>query len=124
MAVIFKCRYCGKEIESDCHYEGPALEFSKFIADKAKALSDKCECRTKDGGMCVYCKPVHKTSSGELAHGEQMVVKDGIESCEYISVCVWTDGRLVIETGVDDLYATIKIDYCPKCGSKLREVEG
>ena len=69
--------------------------------------------------MCKYCKPTHTTSSGELAHGEDMVVKDGIESCGDISVCIWKDGTINIETGVDNLYATIKIKYCPICGLRV-----
>lgn len=69
--------------------------------------------------MCIYCTPKHYTSSGELAHGEDMVNNDGIDSFGDISACIWRDGVLHIETKVDNLYASIKIRYCPKCGQDL-----
>jgi DNA-binding XRE family transcriptional regulator len=47
MAVIYNCIYCGKDIKSNCVYDGPALGFSKFIEEKTKELSDNCECRGK-----------------------------------------------------------------------------
>lgn len=45
MAVIYNCIYCGKEIKSDCIYDGPAMDFPKFIEEKTKQLSEKCNCR-------------------------------------------------------------------------------
>jgi len=67
---------------------------------------------------CKYCKTKHMTKSG-IGHGEDMVVHDGVESCEPISASIWNDAVLNIETSVDNLYAAIKINYCPKCGEKL-----
>jgi len=69
--------------------------------------------------MCKYCEPVYKTSSGELAYAEEMMLNDGIESSVDISTCGCKDGNLNIETGTDDLYAVIKIYFCLKCGAKL-----
>ena len=71
--------------------------------------------------MCKYCEPKHCTESGELAHGEEMIINDGIESDGDISACIWKDGVLNIETEVDDLYAAIHINYCPICGKKLQD---
>jgi len=45
MAVIYKCIYCNKKIKSDCVYEGPITGFPKFMENKIKELSDKCDCR-------------------------------------------------------------------------------
>lgn len=45
MAIIYKCIYCTKDIESDCVYEGKMTGFMKFIENKTKELSDKCECQ-------------------------------------------------------------------------------
>jgi len=47
MSVIYKCIHCGKDIESDCIYNGPARDFPKFIADKTKKLSELCDCNNK-----------------------------------------------------------------------------
>ena len=45
MAVIYNCIYCGKAIESDMIYEGNFSELEKWINNKSKELSDKCECK-------------------------------------------------------------------------------
>lgn len=47
MSVIYKCLHCGKAIKSDCVFEGPISKFQKYIDDKTKELSEKCECRKK-----------------------------------------------------------------------------
>lgn len=56
MAVIYKCVYCGCDIKSDCVYDGPALDFPKFIEEKTKALSEKCSCRKQKNEMANVLK--------------------------------------------------------------------
>lgn len=72
-----------------------------------------------DKPECKFCSPLHRIENDEPAHGDEMVVLNGVDACGNISVTVWKDGKLVIETGVDDLYAVIDADYCPKCGAKI-----
>lgn len=71
--------------------------------------------------MCKYCKPIHKTSAGELSHGDELINDDGINANGGISACIWVDKTINIETPIDNLYAVIKIKYCPMCGSKLTD---
>ena len=53
MAVIYECKYCGKEISSDMVFEGNAVDFQKWFDNKVKQLSDQCECR-KEGNHCRH----------------------------------------------------------------------
>jgi hypothetical protein len=49
MGVIYKCKYCGKEIISDMNTGNKSMLFSEFmniwLPKKVQELSDKCECR-------------------------------------------------------------------------------
>ena len=57
---------------------------------------------------CEYCKSEEK-------HGEDIASYENADYCEPITVCIWEDGMMHIETEVDNLYASIKIKYCPMC---------
>ena len=43
--VAYKCMYCGRDILSNCVFEGKFAEFEYFMKAKIKELSDKCKCR-------------------------------------------------------------------------------
>lgn len=45
MAVLYKCKYCGRDIKSDLAFEGDIEDFQKFMDDKTNELSEQCECR-------------------------------------------------------------------------------
>lgn len=66
--------------------------------------------------MCKYCQPNYKTIPVGTAHGEQLVIIGGTQSNRGMSVHIWNGGILNIEAPADDLYAVIKIKYCPMCG--------
>jgi serine protease inhibitor len=48
MPVIYNCIHCGKEIKSDFNYEGSLSGINKWVEEKTRNLSEKCECRKKD----------------------------------------------------------------------------
>ncbi len=50
MAVIYNCKYCGKEIKSNMVFEGNLSDFEKWVEKKIDELSEKCKCRRKVGG--------------------------------------------------------------------------
>lgn len=49
MAIVYNCKYCGKEIiEDKLVYCGRIADFQKWIDNKIDELSEKCECRKLD----------------------------------------------------------------------------
>lgn len=54
--MIYNCIYCGREIKSDCIFEGRVNDFMKFMQEKTRGLSDNCECRKEIAQEVEYEK--------------------------------------------------------------------
>ena len=59
--------------------------------------------------MCKYC-----SSTPEKLRGKE-IYKD-----ESFTVFVWEGKKLMVDTEIDDMFAEIKIKYCPMCGRDLK----
>lgn len=67
---------------------------------------------------CQYCVGTHRVKNGSIGHGEELT-----KCNSSISVTVWTDGYLNIETNIDNVCAAVEIQYCPMCGKKINKGE-
>ena len=64
--------------------------------------------------MCEYCD---SKIGRDNKRGKELtsIKKDDYSMKAYM----WGD-NLEIDTSIDDFFGSIKINYCPKCGRKLR----